>query len=224
MKRESKVAEVDRLLGAYIDEYLAGDRPDPLAFLDQLRGDERERLSGLIETFLLDAPSEQWDQAAYERSMAKEVVESLDRALHGQGGLWPAVLPRLRDRARLRRSELVERLATSLGAASQQEKVGGYYHEMEQGLLPAPGVSDRVLEALGEIVGESAQRLREAGNALLPGTSFAADDPDGSFARLAVPDPEQMPPAAQSPGVGSPHDSVPISEDLDEIDELFRGG
>ena len=49
------------------------------------------------------------------------------------------MLPRLRDRAGLKRSTLVERLAAALGVSDRQDKVAGYYHEMEQGLLPAAG-------------------------------------------------------------------------------------
>ena len=54
-------------------------------------------------------------------------------------------------------------LAARLGAEGQSEKVGAYYHQMEQGLLPASGVSDSVLEALGRIVGDRAEALRKAG-------------------------------------------------------------
>ena len=63
----------------------------------------------------------------------------------------------------MRRAELVSRLAAELGAGDREAKVAGYYHAMEQGTLPAAGVSDRVLEALGRIVGESAAALRAAG-------------------------------------------------------------
>ena len=64
-------------------------------------------------------------------------------------GHLAGLLPRLRDRARLRRAEVVSRLAAALGAGDREAKVAGYYHAMEQGTLPAAGVSDRVLEALG---------------------------------------------------------------------------
>ena len=58
-------------------------------------------------------------------------------------------------------------LAARLGAEGQTDKVGRYYHQMEQGLLPASGVSDSVLEALGRIVGYGADALRKAGE--MPG-------------------------------------------------------
>ncbi len=80
--------------------------------------------------------------------------------------MWPALLPRLRNRAGLKRSQLVERLASALGTGDKTDKVAVYYHQMEQGTLPARGVSDRVLEALGQLVGETAQALRSAGRAV----------------------------------------------------------
>ena len=95
----------------------------------------------------------------------------------------------------------------------REDKVAGYYHQMEQGLLPAAGVSDRVLEALGRIVGETAQALREAGSALRPPSEGPAAAPAAAFARRAyaeaAPPPEA--PAAQE-------------AEWDEVDELFRGG
>lgn len=219
------MTDLDKLLGDYIEAYLGGKRPDPATFLDQLEGDERTQLSDLIEAFLLDAPNEDWDESRYKESIAKQVVESLDRSLHGQAGLWPAVLPRLRNRAKLRRAELVARLSESLGAAGREDKVGAYYHEMEQGLLPAEGVSDRVLEALGSIVGESAARLREAGAALAPGTGPAMLEEDSTaFARTAVPDPDHMPAPTESPGDAKAIRARRESSDRDEIDELFTGG
>ena len=55
------------------------------------------------------------------------------------------------SRARIKRADIVAELAARLWGR-KQEKVASYYHEMEQGRLPASGVSDTVLEALGKIV------------------------------------------------------------------------
>ena len=58
-------------------------------------------------------------------------------------------------------------LAGELGVGGARgRKVAGYYHAMEQGTLPAAGVSDRVLEALGARSSARApQVLRAAGRA-----------------------------------------------------------
>jgi hypothetical protein len=121
----------------------------------------------------------------------------------------------VRDRAGLKRSELVERLATALGARGRKDKVAGYYHQMEQGRLPAQGVSDRVLEALGQLVGETAQALRDAGRALTPPGHGPAAAAPLAFARRAYGEP------GAAEGASAP---LPPEAEWDEIDELFRGG
>src|SRR5205814_651527 len=102
-----------------------------------------------------------------------------------------------------------------LGVGNRPEKVAAYYHQMEQGLLPASGVADRVLEALGQLVGESAEALRDAGKALQP-PGDAATPPAAAFARHAYSDA-----GMESPGTTA-EPAQPA--EWDEVDELFRGG
>ena len=157
------MTDVDRLFADYVAEHRAGGEADPREYLSQASPAHRTELAALIDAYLARAPRQSFDEAAFRGSGAERTVDELERAIAGQAGLWPAVLPRLRDRAGLKRSTLVERLASALGVSDRQDKVAGYYHEMEQGLLPAQGVSDRVLDALGQLVGEtrtSAQRRR----------------------------------------------------------------
>lgn len=83
----------------------------------------------------------------------------------------------------------------------------------------ARGAASRVLEALGEIVGESADTLRRAGEALEPRDGQAAEG--AAFARLASPGPQ----AQEAPAPASPGTTGPAAEDeWDELDALFRGG
>jgi hypothetical protein len=215
------VAELERLFAEFVEAHLGGRDPDPWEYIDRLEGSERDELANLIDAYYMDAPPRDWDAVAFRGSDAERLTDALDRCFRGRSGLWPVVLPRLRDRARLKRSELVSRLAEWLGFPDRTEKVAGYYHEMEQGRLPATGVKARVLEGLGEILGQSADALREAGNALRPEISTAADD--AVFARTARPSADwemehaeaaPPPPAAQRERPG----------EWDEVDELFRGG
>ena len=137
----------------------------------------------------------------------------MQRSLAGQSGMWPSLLPQLRNRARLKRADLVAELADRLGAAGQSEKVGAYYHQMEQGLLPASGVSDSVLEALGRIVGAGKEALRKAGE--MPAAGAADADPAARCslgARLRWMRPPRWSGASAAP------------EEWDEVDRLFRGG
>lgn len=213
------MTDVDALFRQYVEEHRSGGPADPLDYLARVEGTARAELGALIDGYLARARRQAWDPEAYERSGAPDLVDTLGRALGGAGGLWPARLPQLRHQAELSRSELVERLAGSLGVRAGALKVRDYYHRMELGSLPAEGVSERVLEALGRIVGVSAEQLRRWGRALEPGAGDSAES--AVFARLATPDPEQQGPAPETPGVA---EEAPPAEEWDEVDRLFRGG
>jgi hypothetical protein len=200
------MTDVERLLSEYKEAYRGGEA-DPRPFLARASGVERELLAGLIDAFLSRADR----RPPQARGAAPSaVVEEVERPLAGAAGLWPALLPRLRARARLRRAEVVSELAARLGAQAQQDKVGLYYHQMEQGLLPEAGVSDTVLEALGKIVGYTAEALRRAGR--LPAPGPARPDEGAVFARTTYGQPAEPREGEQRP------------DGWDEVDRLFRGG
>jgi hypothetical protein len=115
------------------------------------------------------------------------------------------VLPRLRHRAQLRRTDVVRLLAVELDAEAQVEKVARYYHEMERGTLPAAGVSDRVLEALGRVMNVTATHLRAAGKRVGGAASGPADSM--AFARVGSPDPDYAP-APPPPEPVAPPDAI----------------
>ncbi|MEK6327797.1 MAG: hypothetical protein AABM66_09810 [Actinomycetota bacterium] len=211
------MAELERLFTEFVERHLTGEDLDPWSYIDQLSGGERKELEELIDAYFVGAPPRSWNAAAYTGSSAERIADALDRSFRGQAGLWPAVLPRLRDRARLTRGALVERLADALGVGDRREKVAGYYHEMEQGLLPSAGVSSRVLEALAGIVGASAEALRRAGEPLSKEPSGEAEA--AVFARRATPAPEYG-----SPGEALEAHDEDRAVEWDEVDELFRGG
>jgi hypothetical protein len=208
---------VENLLAEFIAEHRGGGEADPTTYLARASPADRLALAAMIDAYLARAPREGFDEQAFRGSTAERTVDALERSLTGSAGLWPAVLPELRDRAGLKRSELVARLAGLLGVSDRTEKVARYYHEMEQGLLPSRGVSERVLEALGGIVGESVAALREAGRALGSTAAGAAGPEDAvraAFARRATADAAAAVPAAAASG--------DVAE-WDEVDELFRG-
>jgi hypothetical protein len=207
------MSDVEQLLTEYKEAHRSGQDADPRPFLARASAVDRELLASLIDAYLERAPRREFDREAFQVSPAAALAEEVQRSLAGEGGMWPALLPRLRTRSRLKRSELVGQLAARLGAQSQRDKVGEYYHQMEQGLLPEPGVSDTVLEALGKIVGWPAESLRKAGRLPTPGPPRT--DPGAVFARThmraAPPDSEAAAPDA------------PDREEWDEVDRLFRG-
>ena len=206
------MTEVERLLAEYKEAHRRDDEADPQPFLGRVSGIEREQLAALIDAHLERAPRREFDAAALRDSPAAAVTDSVARTLSGAAGLWPVLLPRLRNQARIKRADLVAELAARLGAQSQREKVAAYYHEMEQGRLPAAGVSDTVLEALGKIVGYGRDGLRRAGE--LPAAGGPPPSPGAVFARTTR--------------RGEVADEAAITsasrEEWDEVDRLFRGG
>ncbi len=178
------MSDVDQLLSDYITEHRSGGEADPVRYLEQLEGTDREELAALIDAYLQRTPAAEWDPEAYAGSSAERTTEALAKALSGHAGLWPVVLPSLRERAKVKRAELVERLAEALGVGERREKVASYYHEMEQGSLDSEGVSPSVLEALAGIVGSSAESLKQAGRNLAEGVAFGDESADPAFTRM----------------------------------------
>ncbi|MGH2744402.1 MAG: hypothetical protein ACRDN8_18375 [Thermoleophilaceae bacterium] len=212
------MTDVERLLTEYQEAHRSGGQADPRPYLAQVSGVDRELLAGLIDAYLAHAPRRSFSAVAFGESRAASVAEEVQRSLAGASGMWPALLPRLRARARLRRAELVAQLAARLGAQAQQDKVGLYYHQMEQGLLPEAGVSDTVLEALGKIVDSTASALRKAGRMPAPGPPRT--DEGAVFARATFGEPAVPAPAdAEEPAARERR-----AEEWDEVDRLFRGG
>jgi hypothetical protein len=206
------MSEVLQLLSEYKKASRAGGSADPRPYLARVSGSERELLAGLIDAYLEQAPRREFDVEQFQGSPAATIAEEVQRSLSGESGIWPALLPQLRRRAELKRSELVRELAARLGAQAQEQKVGEYYHRMEQGLLPAAGVSETVLDALGKIVGWTAEALRTAGE--LPAAGPPRSDAGAVFARTHRGDAPAHPP---DPG------SALSAGEWDEVDRLFRG-
>ena len=207
------MSDVERLLREFQRDFEAGGTLRPSEVLARVEGGDRRELEALIDAYLARAPRRPFDSDTFAASPARALVDDLAEALEREAGTWKAVLPRLRDAAQLRRSELVRRLAAGLGVEGREEKVARYYHAMEQGLLAPEGVSDRVLAVLAELVGTTAERLREAGSALR-----VADEPPGgmTFARAAMPEDEHLDMMAAARG-------APPAEEPDEVDRLFTG-
>jgi len=214
------MTEPDLLLEQFVAAHRAGEDPDPGDYVDRLEGARQAELEALIDAYLARAPRREWDPDAFATSRARDVADAVSRSLAGNAGTWPVLLPQLRTRARLRRDEVVHRLAAALDASDREQKVGAYYHRMEQGRLTAAGVSQRVLEALGAIVGAGADALRRAGEEVEP--SLRREAADAVFARTATPDEayaDERPDADGDPVAGT---ATPAERD--EIDELFTGG
>ena len=213
------MAEIERLIDEFAADYEAGRDADPAKFLDRVEPGRRQELAERLDTYLMTAPTRRWDPKAFEGSLAQRASDRVYESIEGVSGTWPELLPHLRNQARIKRRELVERLAGALGfdAAPQIEKIGDYYNRMEHGRLPATGVSGRVIDALATVLGTDAERIRAAGSRI----GEPGEGAQTAFARTAFPDAElgdadalaeTAPP--QSPGRAT----------HDEIDALFLDG
>jgi hypothetical protein len=207
------MADPQQIFEEYKEAVAAGRSADPRPYLEGVSGRDRALLAALIDAYLQRAPRERFDAPAFRASGAAPVAEAVHRSLTGVSGLWPALLPRLRNQAQVRRDEPVDELAARLGAEAQRDKVGDYYHRMEQGRLPAAGVSDTVLEALGAIIGYTREALKRAGE--MPARGGGAAAPGAVFARTA--------PSAAGADEG-PSAAPARAEEWDEVDRLFCGG
>lgn len=210
------MADLEALRDEFAAAFAAGDDPDPGEWLRRVDAGERQELESLIDRYLMTAPRRSWDADAYEHSLAKVAVERVFESREGVSGSWPELLPHLRNRARIKRADLVKRLAAALDVGSSEadvNRVGVYYNRMEHGALPADGVSATVLSALADLVGTTAATLRAAG-AASPGPSAGKGL---AFMRLTT-SYEAQSPAAPAEGAAAEPD------ERDRIDELFTGG
>lgn len=206
------MTSIQQLLAEYISEHRAGGLADPIAFVQRAAPADRDKLTDLIDGYLSRTPRRRSDPAKRAGSPAERIVAELEPIIFGPVG-WSVLLPQLRSEAKLKRSDLVARLAAELGVADRTEKVAVYYHEMEQDRLRPDGVSTRVLEGLGKLFGRSAEELRAAAR----GPSHPGDGLTETtwFARSV----------STSDAVGSPPAAAgDESDDWDEVDELFCGG
>jgi hypothetical protein len=223
------MADVEQLYRDYVAEHRAGGEADPRAYLAQLAGSDRDELEALIAGYLRRAPGREWDAEAYAGSPAENAATSIAARWDGwelaaEPRPWTELLPALRERAQIKRAELVGRLAEAIGFPAEAERVGAYYHQMEIGRLPSEGVSDRVLGALGELLGESAATLRAAGSAISAGEDREQVATMVAFARTAIRDPAYAAEADES-GTLELASGPPVSSQAeDALDRLFTGG
>jgi hypothetical protein len=200
----------------FIDAYGRDGSTDPREYLRRLDGVDREELRALIEAHLERAPRGEWDADAFAGSMAERAIAAaVPEVDSGEAEGWSELLPELREKARLKRATVVERLAAALGFPGSEDRVAAYYHRMERGQLPPSGVSTRVLEALGSILDASAERLRRAGEA----GETAASAGGEVFARTGAPAE-----AMASPGIDATEIAGADRAEPDELDRLFTAG
>jgi hypothetical protein len=209
----------DRILSEFIDAWNAGLRPEVDAFLERAPDADRADLAQSISSFLAWAPTPDYTEASLEAIAAEPMVRESLAAARGPSGLWPALLPRLRERAALTTTELATAVVKALGLpAARERKTAEYLDRMERGDLEPTGVSRRLLSALAGVLGVGVGELEGAGDlgawrappapAMFRAEHRAAEEIRDDLEILA------------DALAASPSDD----DGWDEVDRLFRGG
>ncbi len=201
----------EAVLSQYIDDWNAGRRPRVEDYLARVDAAQRDELAEQIATYVSWAPTPGYSPEVLHEIRSEPALAQLREATGRQGGLWSVVLPRLRARAGLGLTELGQRVHGALGLSGGEEKTARYLEDMERDRLDPHGVSQRVLDALGAVLGTSGRDLAEAGDL------GAGGRPAMALYREGPMDLEALHELA-----GAAHERDP--GDLDEIDQLFRGG
>jgi hypothetical protein len=202
----------DRILSEFIDAWNAGRRPDVDDHLARVDETQRAELAGDIAAFLAFAPTPEYDDATLAEIRAEPVVAA---AATARGGLWPALLPRLRERAALSTAQLAAGLVDTLGLGADREpKTRGYLERLEAGELDPRGLSGRLLDGLARLLGVPRDELEGAGGVAGPRAAAALFRAEGPAADALRDDLDVIADAL----------AAPSGAEWDEVDELFRGG
>ena len=183
---------------ALFDEFAArwarGERPDAREYLARA-GAQADELAPLLERVAAASPPPE----------PSEEMVALIRAW--RGGQPP--LLELRRRRRLTRAAVVDALVAALGLdVAKRDKVAGYYHELESGLLDPGRVDRRVFQALAETLKARVEDL------------LAWEPPvqhESVYYRRSDP---TFDTAAEASSLASPAEP---EEPPDDVDRLFRG-
>jgi hypothetical protein len=206
------MSDVGQIMHEFAQAYRLDSGSDPRDFLKRVEGTDREELRLLIDGFLTNVPRQDWDPHAFKGSVAERAMAAAGPPVAS----WSKLLPELREKARLSRATVVSRLATALGFPDAKSRVAIYYHRMEREELPSTGVSTKVLETLGEIVGVSVERLRESGKAGEAGLGSGGE----IFARVG----SALASTATADASLGLEASDQVSTPQDELDRLFTEG
>ncbi|MCX6387978.1 MAG: helix-turn-helix transcriptional regulator [Solirubrobacterales bacterium] len=211
------MSNVDERFEQYTAAARAGAQVDPTSLVEGLTQDEQRELTLRLTKF--DNLSSEAQSLANTNN---PILDRVARSASGLSGIWPALLPRLREEASLDREQLAQRLANELGHPESVEKFETYYHQLEWGSLPATNVDPSVVKALADILDTDADELYESGTAGVNDwtkrikRSQGGPLPKRAFARLVG---ESKPMT-----VNDSEFDPPKAADWDDTDRLFLGG
>lgn len=210
-----------QVLSEFIEAWNTGQRPNVREYLRRVpEGEDRDALADEIGMWLEIAPPPPYTEAQRVAIREEPLVQRVFAAVDSNAGLWPAVVPPLRVRARLSVRELAARVVSRFGlGAGDEERAADYLQRLEDGQLEPSRVSRRMLDALGELLGVEGGLLLGSGSvgggatrpAAAGGTMFRAY---GESREWIADDMAVLADAAMAPAPAA----------FDELDRLFVGG
>ncbi len=209
----------EQVLSDFIDAWNAGRRPRVREYVARVpSGAPREELSTLIDLWLQTAPSPTLDEPTRASIRADPAVAAA-LAAGDERGAWAGLVPRLRERAGLSLDAMAQAVVARFKlSAADQPRAESYLERLERGELQPAGLSRRLLAALADVLGVSAETLVAAAGgqsgprlASSGGTLFRADEDVNAS---VLEDIETLSRAALTPA----------PPERDELDELFFGG
>jgi hypothetical protein len=143
-------------------EDLRGGRRQPMeSYLERVPSSEREQLAGMLAAYFAAqrTPADpHGEPEVFERTLA--TVDRVMAEASGQAGLLPGMLVELSRTRGIRRSEIVERLRQRLDLPERATGLlNDLYHRLESGTVPGPGLTSRLLDALGAVLQMPRQEL-----------------------------------------------------------------
>src|SRR3954453_746633 len=205
------MVSTDRALSEFIDDWNAGRRPQVDEYLDRVPENERAELADQLMTWLEVAPTPAYDEAARAAVAAEPRVRESIEAMSREAGVWPDLLPRLRDHMSLSVRELASKLAAAIGLGGDaEEKTERYLAQLEEGSLDPARVSRKVIDGLARVLRVDSSLLNDAGGpAFRPAPMFRASAPPSKSTGRNIEILADML-TAKAP-----------DEDWDEVDQLF---
>jgi transcriptional regulator with XRE-family HTH domain len=214
------MSTTEQVLSDFIDAWNAGRRPRVRDYLARVPdGAQRDDLADQISSWLEVAPTPDYDAATRAEIRAEPVVRQIFEAVGQDAGLWPQLVPRLRERRGWSVAQLAERLVARFGLPRADEaRTATYVARLEHGDLEPSRLSRRLVDALADLLGASPGTFADAGGlttmlrAPAAGASLmrAEERPAAQF----LEDIELLSRAAMRPAPAP----------MDEVDRLFLGG
>lgn len=207
------MTSIEQLIGEFIDAWNAGRRPAVESYLARAPDHERDELAAQLETWLLIAPTPDYEPATRAAISEEPALRAALQAAAAIRSPLSVRLPTLRERAGLAVGDVARRLVAVFGLDDEQ-RAADYLEQIERGELDSSRLSRRVLDALAAILGADRDQLAAAPPAFAAGQAFyrAEQDADQWIAQ----DIDALSQAALAP--------APPSSPMDELDRLFLGG